>query len=185
MHWDTFSRRAAASAAGLLTLAVPATAHAKVFLTQDQALALAFPGTDTVERRTVFLTDSQAADIEKRARVKLNTRVITYYEARRSESAEGRAYFDTRLIRTFPATLMTKIQPDGVVAYTEVLAFYEPEDYLPRKSWMDLFRGKALNENLRLRRDIPNVAGASLSVQAITDSVRLTLAVDAVTAGRP
>ncbi len=58
----------------------------------------------------------------------------------------------------------------------EILAFYEPEDYCPPKKWLQLFSKKELNDDLRVKRGIRNVAGATLTTQAITDTVRRAIA---------
>ena len=60
--------RAAAALAVSAAIALSAgirPAQAKVFMTQEEALRLAFPGSPEPERVTSFLTDEQAAAVEK------------------------------------------------------------------------------------------------------------------------
>ena len=47
-------------------LGAAAFAEAKVFLTQEEALKLAFPGA-AVERKTIFLTEAEQKEVESRA----------------------------------------------------------------------------------------------------------------------
>ena len=82
---------------------------------------------------------------------------------------------------------MIVVDPQGRVARIEVISFREPEDYLPRGAWYEQFRGKALNPNLQIKRDIRPVTGATLTARATTDAVRRVLALHQILtgAGRP
>ncbi len=151
-------------------------AQAKLFMNQEKALAKAFPEADAVERKTLFLTPEQARAVEEESRTRVDSSIVTYYVGKKGDTPLGTAFFSTRVVRTMPMLLMTVVKPDGRVAFVEVLAFYEPEDYLPRPSWLRQYQNKLLNDRLRIRRDIPNVTGASLTCQAINDGVRQTLA---------
>jgi hypothetical protein len=162
--------------AALVLLAVVAPpAEGAVYLRQNEALALAFPGAPT-ERRTAFLSDEQALAVQKRARAKLATRVVSYYPAFAGDTLVGVAFFDTRTVRTMPASLMVVVGPDTTVRRVEVLAFHEPEDYRPPARWLGLFGGRRLDESLWPRHGIHNLGGATLTAHTITESARLALA---------
>ena len=148
---------------------------AQVRLTREQALDLYFPGA-TVERRTSFLTDAQVSGIEERGRAKVESRVLTYYTARNSAGVVGTAFFETKTVRTMPATFVVVIAPDTTVTAVEILAFHEPEDYSPTKPWLKQFTGKSPEDDLFLKRGIRVIAGATLTAQALTDAVRRLLA---------
>jgi len=83
-------------------------------------------------------------------------------------------------VRTMPETFMAVLEPSGALRFVELLAFLEPEDYLPRPRWLGQFRGKVLDDELLVRRGIRNITGASLTSQALTDGVRRVLAVHSV-----
>jgi hypothetical protein len=161
--------------APLLLLVTPKL-WAKVFSTQEAVLQKAFPSPVEVRRKTLFLTPEQVRDIERVARAKMTSPIVTYYQGWKNGKCVGTALFDTNIVRTMPMTYMALVKPDGTLGYVEVLSFYEPEDYLPRAGWLRLFNGKALDDKLRLRWGIPNVAGASLTCQVMTDGVRRLLA---------
>ncbi len=74
-----------------------------------------------------------------------------------------------------PETFMAVINPDSTVRAVEILAFYEPEDYLPPKRWIEQFRSKSLNSDLWLKRGVQNIVGATLSAQSVTEGVRRLL----------
>jgi hypothetical protein len=159
-------------------------ALSQVFMKQEEALRLAFPQAEKIERQTLFLTDEQVAEIQKLARSKVESKVIIYYRAARADIIIGFAFFETMIVRTKPATIMAIISPDSTLQRVEILAFHEPRDYLPAPRWLTLFRSRILNEALWPKRDIHHISGATLSVQAITLAVRRVLATYIVAVAR-
>ncbi len=170
----------------LLALLAPApSASGKVFHSQREALELAFPEADRVERRNFVLTDAQAEAIQERSRAPLDSRIVTIHVGRRADLVLGYAVIEVHTVRTLPEALMTVLAPDGSVRSVRVLAFYEPADYLPPERWLAQFDEKRLGPGLQLKRDIHAIAGATLSSRAATRSVRRTLAFYEVLIAKP
>ena len=88
----------------------------------------------------------------------------------------GYAFLDTRMVRTLPATFLIVLSPAGIVQRVQVLAFHEPEDYLPPERWLRQFEQQPLGPDLQLHRNIHGIAGATLSSQSVTNAVRQALA---------
>ncbi len=160
----------------LLTL-LAAPSFAQVFKTQAEALKDAFPGGATVTRKSLFLTDQQVARIQASARTKVESKLVTYYVGTRSDSVLGYAFFETNVVRTKPETFMVVVAPDSTVQRVEMLAFYEPFDYLPTPKWFRLFERKKLNPDLWPKRGIDGISGATLTVRSVVQGVRKVLAV--------
>lgn len=163
----------------LLALLLPLAserAHARVLLSQKDALAIAFPGR-TPERKTAYLTDEQVAAAQKQARAKLDSKVWSYYVAASTGGAKTYAYFDSHVVRTMKETVMVVVGEGGEVLAVEILSFAEPDDYLPRRRWLDQLIDRKLDEELYVRRAVRNQTGATLTSQALTDGVRRVLAV--------
>lgn len=158
--------------------AVPIAAS-RVLLTQDKALAEAFPGSQ-VERRTAFLTDAQAKSVAELAGSPGGSAVIAYYVATKDGKPSGTAFFDTHLVRTLPETLMIVVDPRGAVVKVEVLSFDEPPEYLPKPKWFELFGSRKLDRELAAGRGVPVVTGATLTSRAAAAAVRRALALHAV-----
>jgi hypothetical protein len=172
----------ARAAAGLLlglVLGGPSTARPEVLLTEAKALGRAFPGA-TVTRRTLYLTEAQVAAVQKAARSRLPSAVVTVYEARSGQAVVGRAVLDTHVVRTMPATVLLAIAADGTLKTALVLQFTEPPDYLPRAGWLETLAGRVLDDDLWPGRGVHAVTGATLTVHAFTDAVRRALALDAL-----
>jgi hypothetical protein len=157
-------------------------AAAQVFLTQEEALALAFPPPATVERRTAFLNGDQvtrARDLAG-AGVEIDQSVVTYYVGLRDGSPLGAAYFDVHRVRTLPEVLMIVVTPDDRIDRIEVLKFSEPPEYHATPAWIGQFKGRALADDLSLKAAIRNLTGASLTSQAVTRAARRVLALHRV-----
>ena len=155
----------------------------KVFLTVDEALALAFPECH-VERRTVYISEQEQALARELARVDLDVRVVRPYVATRDGKLVGTAYFDNHRVRTKNEVVMFVVGPDDRLQRFELCSFAEPVEYVPRAAYYAQFQGKKLDDELDLRRGIRSVAGATLTARAGTDAARRTLALHAVIAER-
>lgn len=163
--------------AGSLAIAgLPAVVRAKVYHARDEALQLAFPGVDRIETRDVVLTAEQHHEVEQLAKAPLDSDLATLYVGWKGNAPTGYAIFDTHTVRTFPETFIVVISPQGAVTATYILAFHEPEDYLPGQRWLDTLRGKTLGDEFRVGGDVAAVTGATLSTNAVTSGIRRALA---------
>lgn len=162
---------------GALLLLISGLCEAKVLMNQEEALRLIFPARVTVDRKTLFLKPEQIQRIQKMAKSKLESEMINYYVGKTSSGITGYAFFETHVVRTMPETFMVALNPQGGLNFVELLAFHEPEDYQPPKKWLGLFQKKELNDELWLKRGIRNIAGATLTAQAVTDGIRRILAI--------
>jgi hypothetical protein len=159
-------------------------APARTLLTQKEALALAFPAPLTVERRTAYLTAEQVQAAEEKGRVKIASRVWSYYVGRSTAGTAGYAYFETHVVRSETETFMAVLDAGGSVRFVELLAFAEPDDYKPNPSWLAQFQRRSLKDDLMVHRAIRNITGASLTSEALTAGVRRILAVHSMIAGQ-
>ena len=164
--------------AGSLAFAwLPATSFAKVFHARDEALSLAFPGADKVEPRDFYLTAEQHRAIEAAAKVPVESDLVTVYVGTKDGAPVGYAVFDTRQIRTYPATMLVVVSPAGTVDGVHVLSFHEPEEYVPTPRWRESMKGARLDDELEVGRGVAAVTGSTLSTRAVTSTVRLALAI--------
>jgi len=166
----------------LLALAalLPGTAGAAVFETQEQALARAFPAPARVVRSTSFLSPEQQESARKVAQAPVESAVVTRYAAFGADGTFlGTAYFDAHVVRTASEVLMVVVAPDRTVRSVDVLAFGEPQDYLPRGGWLKRMEGKRQEDGLFVGRALAHVTGATLTTRSIAAAVRRVLAVHA------
>jgi hypothetical protein len=171
--------------AALVGLAAAGAAGAKVYQSREAALASAFPDAERVETRSVLLGDAQAHRVEELSGGPLDTRLVTLHTGLREGRVLGHALIDVHTVRTLPEALLVVLTPEGSVRSLRVIAFYEPEEYLPGERWLGQFEGRALGPDLRLRGEIDGIAGATLSSQAVTLAVRRALAIHQVLLAAP
>jgi hypothetical protein len=194
MRHTTFAVLAVAAGCAVATLSA-APAGAKVLLTPEEALALAFPGC-AIQRETIYLTAAEVVSAGELAGTELASAVVHPYRARRPDAAAGvhevkgpgeacgTAYFDTHRVRTLAETVMVAIDRAGGILRIEVLSFDEPPDYLPRVEWYAQFGGRRLAPETELGRGIRPVTGATLTARVTTDAARRALAIHALIAAR-
>jgi Na+-translocating ferredoxin:NAD+ oxidoreductase RnfG subunit len=161
----------------ILSLIFVPFSFSKVYMTRDEGLKLAFPGADRVEKKTIFLTEEQAKKIESTAKTKLESNLYIFYVGKKENETLGYAVIDTHLLRTVTETIMVVINPDGALRQVEILAFFEPPDYMPPNSWINLFSNKKLGNSLQVGRGIPNITGATITSNSMANSVRRIMAV--------
>jgi hypothetical protein len=133
-----------------------------------------------VEREARFLTGAERGRAEELAGVGIPGELVTRYVATKDGALVGTAYFDTHLVRTLPETIVVVVDPSGRAARVEILAFGEPQDYLPRPKWLEQFRNRVLDGDLAVKRGIHGITGATLSARAVTEATRRVLALHRV-----
>lgn len=158
-----------------LALAGAAPAHAGAAPPLDEALARAFPGA-RFEKRTLALSVADVSAVEARAHARCEPRLVTAYVAWRGDTLAGAAWTDRRVIRTREAVLLLAVAPDTSLVRVDVLAFFEPPEYVPPSRWLAQFRGRGSRKPLTPQRPVPFVAGVTLSSRAVNESARLALA---------
>jgi hypothetical protein len=163
-----------------LLLALPLICWGGALMSKDAALTLAFPDADSVETTNLYLTESEMAQVKKRSGVSLDSAIYTFYVGKKDGKAIGYAAIEAATVRTLPETVMVVLNSDGTVRLAEILAFFEPSEYMPSKRWLNQFLGAKLSPSLRIGGDIQGISGATLSAQAIARQVRKTTALGAI-----
>jgi hypothetical protein len=169
----------------LLTCAVLAIAAGpgKVFHSKEQALELAFGKKSKVTRTTQYWTEEERDRLIELAGTKdVGLTHVAYAELfEKGQADDGRrVWFDTRLVRTKQQTVMLLVDKAGTVEKLVVCSFDEPLDYKPVDRWYAQFEGKKLDDQLKLKKAIHGVSGATMTARSTTAAVREMLAADAV-----
>lgn len=174
--------RLPAAALAVTALLAVAASPGRAQLSQEEALALAFPDAGEILRRTAFLDPGQLDRARELAGpgVEVESGVVTYYVALRDGAPAGVAYFDAHLVRTLPEVLMVVVSPEAKVLRVETVSFREPPEYQAPEGWLRLMEGRGLEEDLSLKREIPNLTGATLTAQAAVAATRRVLALHSV-----
>lgn len=165
-----------------LLLSLSPAVLSTVYYSKEEAFELAFGQGSTIEEVPVFISDEQAATIEKTAQAKLDSKLFTFYAGKRDGKLLGYAALESHTVRTQPETLMIVLSPSGDLVRTEILAFHEPPEYQPPARWFErLYRRPAAD--LHLNQGIDGISGATLSSRAALDSIRKVMAIKNIALG--
>lgn len=142
----------------------------QVFLTKEQALALAFPGADKVESEKKWLTPEQMAEIAKLSDQPVTENRITYFIGMKAGKPMGYLVMDHVIGKSYPINFMVLLSPDGKVQNVEIMVYREPQGWEVRfKSFLQQFFGKDASSDFK---DINSITGATISVRSVTKGVR-------------
>lgn len=157
-------------------LAVPAPAHATVYMTVKQAQALMFPG-ETLTPHFVDLTNVQASKIANAS----DTDVLSHRLKAWKTSGGGWFIADEVVGKHAFIPIALALDANGAVKDIEILEYRESYGSEVRNpKWRAQFTGKTSNSTLELTDDIKNISGATLSCKHITDGVHRLLATYAI-----
>ncbi len=158
----------------LLALAAPA--HAKRYLTDEEALAKAFPEATSFVREERELSPEVRKDVESRLARAVPEGRFTFHTAKKGDAVLGRGLFVDEIGKTMPITLLVGVTADGRVTAVELVEFRESRgDGIARTSFREQFRGKTLADPLKVGKDIRAVTSSTMSSDAACLAVRKAL----------
>ncbi len=150
----------------------------QVFLTEDAALKLAFPDCDRVEKKVIQISKDKKERIESRLGWVLSESTAAVFEGFSGKEPRGRAMVAEEIGKFKPITFMVKVSNEGKVERVDVMVYREAVgSEVRRPRFTRQFRGKSASDPLRINRDILNVTGATMSVQAMTAGVKKALVI--------
>jgi thiamine biosynthesis lipoprotein len=159
--------------AWVLVSALPATE----FLSLDEVKTLAFPDSGTVEEFPFSPTDEQQAAVQAKAKSSARGTLAKIFLGHSGGKLDGVAFIDNVIGRTEPITFSCVIGADGRVRRLDVMVFREPIGGQVRdERFLKQYAGKGPEDPVRRGRDIANIGGATMSVDALTERVRYFLA---------
>ncbi len=168
----------------VLLLVTAGSSLAGKFPAADEAVRQLLPD-GTYERETLLLTKTEQALGTELAAKEIPSALVTRYVARNEEGGiAGYAYLDKHLVRTLPETLMVAVDAEGILVGIRILAFREPAEYMARDGWMEQFRGKKAEDQIRMKKNIDGITGATLTARAVAQCGRRTLAIHQILEGR-
>ncbi len=167
---------------GLLTAVN--SSFATVFYSKNEAMELAFGKDIPVEQLSLFPDEQQTAEIQKLAKVKLESGLFTFYVSKNQDKILAYAAIETSTVRTKPETLMIVLTPEGELRNVYTLAFHEPPEYMPPDSWFEKLAKRPLTD-MDFNKGVDGISGATLSTHASIDSIRKVMAIYQVLVKKP
>jgi thiamine biosynthesis lipoprotein ApbE/Na+-translocating ferredoxin:NAD+ oxidoreductase RnfG subunit len=164
-----------------LSPAISAGGDVTVMFTKAEALAAVFPEADSVLELRHILSSDEIEAIERTIHNGLDEGGFYTYRATRGDEVVGYAVVVSQIGKVRPITHIVGVNPDGEVGTVAVMIYRESHGHeIANERYMDQYRGKRLDDPIRIGRDIVNIAGATLSGHAICRGVRKALGVVSV-----
>src|SRR5881394_212068 len=150
---------------------------AATYLTAEQAQRALFPDADAFAAVHIALTADQKRAIATAAGPQPPHGELRAWAAKRGDAILGHVFVDNVIGREDFITYAVGIGADGKLLAVEILDYRESHGGEIRdKRWLAQFAGRSDPSQLRMRADIKNIAGATLSSEHVTAGVRRILA---------
>jgi len=151
------------------------SASAEILVSPVEAMRENFSQEAVIHKKNILLSSKQAQAVEKKAVVKLRTKIYRTYKAMQDGAVLGYGILINKKVRSKNAVVLYMIK-DGILEDIEIIAFNEPREYLPTKAWQEQFKQRATNKMLKLNREVASITGATLSARSITQGSRIAFA---------
>ena len=143
----------------------------------DEVIKSSFAGVSIIEPKQIILTQKQFSQVQSRAKAAVRTKIYRYYDIKSKSERLGYAVLIARKVRGKKATVLFVFDNAGTLKFTEIMAFGEPPEYIPNKTWMDQLQNQAPSAILTVGKDIPTISGSTLSARSITEAARVARAI--------
>jgi Na+-translocating ferredoxin:NAD+ oxidoreductase RnfG subunit len=159
----------------LILLLLSSTLSAKVLLSPIDAMKENYSKTAAITKKNILLSSEQFKKVQTAAKTKLSTKIYRIYIAKEGNKILGYGILINHKVRSKNAVVIYFISK-GKLEGIEIIAFNEPHEYIPSKTWREQFKDIPTDKMLQLSRDIPTITGATLSARSVTDSSRIAFA---------
>ena len=157
-----------------ITLALPLSA--KIITSPLDAMKQSYGKTSKVSKKNILLTSQQAKNISADAKAKLKSKIFRVFKATKNNKVLGYGVLVNRKVRSKNAVVLYIISKDSILKSIEIIAFNEPTEYIPSKTWISQFENISTDKRLRISKEIPTITGATLSARSIVDGSRIAFA---------
>jgi Na+-translocating ferredoxin:NAD+ oxidoreductase RnfG subunit len=155
-------------AIGLAAVTMPIVAHAKIYLSIEQAQKILIPN-KTLLKSPIIITD------ELQEKMRIASSIRHPFQGDRIWKAVDGSWFivDEVVGKHEMITYAVALSPSGAVIGIEILEYVESYGYeVGEAQWRKQFVGKTAADPIKLNQDIQNIGGATLSCKHLTDGVK-------------
>ncbi len=129
-----------------------------------EALTCEYFSCESIEKDTKIVSPEMRAYLKKSLNLKQDVRpFLQSFKAVKNKKILGYGLIDSHRVRTKNQALLFIFSPSGKIQSIEILAFFEPKEYQPKKSFLN----SAKNLSQKLGREISMQTGATLTSYAV------------------
>ena len=168
--------------AAIVWLLSPLLAFAQegIFLKEEDAPKAVFPDASSFERKVIHSSDELRAKIAQRmgkAKTSLWEESYVTFIAKKGEAILGYAVIVEEIGKHRPITFIVGIGNDHKIKDAALMVYREPYGGEVRdRRFLQQYKGREMKDPLLPYRDIQNISGATLSVEAIGRGSKKALA---------
>jgi len=151
--------------------------NAKMLISPIDVMKQNFGDDVEVTKKNILLNKSQIQIIKKDAKAKIKNKIFRIFKATKNNKTLGYGVLVKRKVRSKSAVILYAISIDSILKSIEIIAFNEPAEYIPSKTWMKQFDEIPTNKMLKVSRDIPTITGATMSASSIVNGSRVAFAI--------
>jgi len=153
---------------GVLITGAPIFAHAKIYLSVEQAQKILLPN-KTLIKNPLIIT----SDLQEKMRKASSIRYAFQGERIWKTTDGSWLVIDEVVGKHEMITYAVALSPTGSILGVEILEYVESYGYeVANHEWRQQFIGKNADDPIKLNQDIQNIGGATLSCKHITDGVK-------------
>ena len=162
---------------GLAMMSAPIVAHAKIYVSAEQAQKILFPNKVLI-KNPIIITDELQGKMRSASSIRHPFQGDRIWKT----SDGGWLVIDEVVGKHEMITYAVALHPNGSISGIEILEYVESYGYeVAEPQWRKQFIGKTVNDSIKLNQDIQNIGGATLSCKHLTDGVkRITVLYDLV-----
>jgi hypothetical protein len=153
---------------GIAVTTLPMVAHAKIYVSVEQAQKILVPH-QSLTKNPIIITD----DLQDKMRIASSIR-HPFQGNRIWKSIDGGWFIVDEVVGKHEMiTYAVALSPLGAVTGIEILDYVESYGYeVADHQWRNQFIGKTVSDPIKLNKDIQNIGGATLSCKHLTDGVK-------------
>ncbi|MBU3602509.1 FMN-binding protein [Polynucleobacter sp. AM-25C3] len=151
-----------------LAAAAPIVAHAKIYVSVEQAQKILMPN-QSLTKNPIIITDG----LQDKMRAASSIR-HPFQGDRIWKAVDGSWFIVDEVVGKHEMiTYAVALSPSGAVTGIEILDYVESYGYeVAEAQWRKQFIGKTATDPIKLNQDIQNIGGATLSCKHLTDGVK-------------
>ena len=150
---------------------VPIVAYSSVYLTEEQSIKNLFPA-ESFTKIKVDLTSDEIKKIEEGSHERVRDKTVVVWVGKNKNAV----FIDQVLGKHEFITVTVGVTKVGIVQGVEILEYRETYGYqIKEEVWRKQFVGKNRHAPLKVKDDITNISGATLSTTHVTSGVRRIL----------
>ncbi len=160
----------------LFVLLLAGLSYGGLIIKPDDAVKKIFPNHE-IQKKSIMIDKKTRDMIQKKFKTKMKTSIFRIYLIKKDGNTIGYGILHSHRVRTKKETVLFILDKNCRIKDIEVIAFYEPPEYIPPDKWFKNFENKGASEIPAVKKNIPNITGATLSSRAITDASRQVIGI--------